>query len=508
MSQFGDIMQNFIMSNPKRASWFLSKAPTKLLEKLGKKNVLALIGEAALKIPAYQDFLSNHGINPQKIRSLEEIPLTDKENYLRKYPFEKLCLEPLGKMDLIYRSSGNSGTPFWWPQLTSKDKVIPRYFELYYRYLLNLDKYSTLVVNVLDMGVWIAGITVATNLKQVALNGKYQLTIISPGSDIKSALEIIEKFGKLYDQILIVGYPPFLENLVIEGEKIGIKWQEIRVRIQTGGEPFFEAWRQKLREKLGIAEDDLLAVTGVFGSSDTGSGMAGFETALTILIKRLVSRDQELSRQLFGSNQLPTLVQFVPMSYFVEEVDGEIILTSKSGIPLIRYNIHDRGGVIPFDEMLKRLNYWDYDVTQILNQKGYKTIWRLPFFYCFGRRDAISIDGANIYAEDIQTILSTSNMEYINNFKIGIEGNEAQNIRFTICVELKEDASTLDSKEIDELKKKYHDISLEKLIELNFDFHNAYKNNPKSCDPLIKIFQFGQGPFAGEENRIKQKHIF
>ncbi len=502
MSKFGDIMQNFIMSNPKRASWFLSKAPTWLLEKLGRKNAMSVFREATQKIPAYREFLAQQNINPAKIKDFKGVPIIDKESYLLKYPFKKLCLEDLGMMDIIYRSSGNSGRPFYWPQLTAKDKKIPQYFELYYRYLLELDKYSTLIVNVLDMGVWIAGITVATNLKQVALTEKYQLSIISPGSDIKGALEVIDKMGGFYDQILIIGYPPFLENLVTEGEKAGINWQDIRVKIQTGSEPFSETWREKLRKKLGIAENDLLAVTGVFGSSDTGSGMAGFETTFTILVKRLVSQDKKLCMKLFGSSQLPTLVQFVPMSYFIEEIDGEILLTSKSGIPLIRYNIHDRGGMIPFDEMAEILNSHGYDVIQILHQKGYETIWRLPFFYCFGRRDAISIDGANIYAEDIGAAIAEAKIEEINNYKLTIRSNRDQSIRFTILIELKEGVELKD-----EMVKFYHDLFLQKLLELSFDFNNAYKNNPQSCDPLIKIFPFGQGPFAGEEERIKQKHI-
>lgn len=501
MSRFGDIMQNFIMSNPKRANWFLSKVPPSLLEKLGRKNALMIFQEVAKKVPAYKEFLAQQKINPVEIKDFKEVPVIDKESYLLKYPFEKLCLEDLDMMDVIYRSSGNSGKPFYWPQLISKDKRMPQYFEFYYRYLLELDKYSTLVINVLDMGIWIAGITVTTNLKQVALTGKYRLTIISPGSDVKNALDIIERFSKLYDQILLIGYPPFLENLVLEGEKRGINWPTMRVRIQTGGEPFSEAWRGKLREKLGVTENDLLAVTGVFGSSDTGSGMAGFETALTILIKRLASQDNKLCLSLFGSSQLPTLLQFIPMSYFIEEIDGEIILTAKSGIPLVRYNIHDRGGVISFQRMIKILSSFGYNVISLLRQMGYQEIWHLPFFYCFGRRDAISIDGANIYAEDIGAIITEMNMEEINNYKIGI-GEEGGRVRFMILLELKEGINVED-----EMVRNYHDLFLSKLQDLNFDFAHAYKNNPQSCDPLIKIYEFGQGPFAGEKNRIKQKHI-
>ena len=507
MSKFGDLMQSFIMSKPQRAGWFLSKAPASVLEKLGKKNAVALVQEAALKIPAYQDFLSSRGVDPQKIKNLEELPMTDKESYLQKYPLEELCLEPAKKMDIIYRSSGNSGIPFWWPQLTSKDKTVSRYFDFYYKYVLDLEKYSTLVVNTFAMGLWVAGMTIATNFKQVALTGKYPLTIVSPGSDIESSLEVVTRFGKLYDQIFIMGYPPFLGNLVTQGKEMGIKWPEMRIRVQTGGETFSEAWRQNLREELGITESDLLAVTSVFGSSDTGSGMAGFENALTILIKRLCSRDSQLCSALFGSNRLPTLVQFVPMSYFVEEIDGEIVLTSRSGIPLLRYNIHDRGGVIPFKAMLEKCSELGFDLISLLDQNGYREIWRLPFFFCFGRMDAVSIDGANIYIDDVQAALSLNGAEDINNFKMAVERNKAQNMRFVIYVELKEGFIKISAQDKAKLIKKYHNIFLAKLTDLNCDFRNAYENNTESCDPQIRIYRFGQGPFTNEENRIKQRHV-
>lgn len=506
MSKIGDAMQGFFMSNPKRMSWFLSSFPPKVIEKIGKKSAFSLVKEASEKIPAYKEFLSDNKIKIDEIKSFEDIPLTTKSQYLKKFPLEKILLEPITKMDIIYRSSGNTGTPFWWPQLSSKDKTMPQYFDLYYNYLVNFDKYSTLVVNVLDMGVWVAGMTVASNLQRVSLSKNYKLTVMSPGSNIESALEIIDRFGKLYDQILIVGYPPFVECLILEGKKKGIDWKKLRVRIQIGGESFSERWREKVIEELGVKDTDLLAVTSIFGSSDTGSGMTGFETSASILIKRLAIKDSKIREKLYGDDRLPSLVQFVPMSTYVEEVGGNIVLTSRSGIPLLRYDIEDRGGVISFEKIKEILSESGYDLEALLHEHGYDVIWRLPFFYCFGRRNAVSIEGAHIYAEDIQTIIAEKELGGINNFKLTIKEFDDHAMHFTILLEL-EKGKKWSEAEVEKFKMKAHDLFKTGLISVSSDYRSAYKNNPKVCDPAIEIYSYAQGPFEADAGLAKQKHI-
>ena len=506
MSKVGDLMQGFFMSSPKRMSWFLTSFPPKVIEKIGKKSAFSLVKEASEKIPAYKEFLSINKIKIDEIKNFEDIPVTTKSQYLKKFPLEKILLEPITEMDIIYRSSGNTGTPFWWPQLSSKDKTMPQYFDLYYNYLVNFDKYSTLVVNVLDMGVWVAGMTVASNLQRVSLAKNYKLTVMSPGSNIESALEIINRFGKLYDQVMIIGYPPFVECLILEGKKKGLDWKKLNVKVQIGGESFSERWRDKVIEELGVKDSDLLAVTSIFGSSDTGSGMTGFETAASILIKRLAVKDSKIRKKLFGDDRLPSLVQFVPMSSYVEEVNGNIVLTSRSGIPLLRYDIEDRGGVIPYEKMKEILSEFGHNLEELLKEYNQNVIWRLPFFYCFGRRNAVSIEGAHIYAEDIQTIIAEKELGDINNFKLTIKEFDDHAMHFTILLELKKDIKWGKEK-IEEFKAKTQSIFRSGLIDISGDYKSAHKNNPKVCDPAIEIYHFAEGPFEADAGLAKQKHI-
>jgi len=57
MSKIGRIFQNFILSNPKRAIWFMKTMPASFWEKQGRKLALEAFREAVKNSPAYQDFL-------------------------------------------------------------------------------------------------------------------------------------------------------------------------------------------------------------------------------------------------------------------------------------------------------------------------------------------------------------------------------------------------------------------------------------------------------------------
>ena len=43
-----------------------------------------------------------------------------------------------------------------------------------------------------------------------------------------------------------------------------------------------------------------------------------------------------------------------------------------------------------------------------------------------------------------------------------------------------------------QLERKYHDIFLNKLLEVNMDYKKSFEEDRKTADPIIKIYQFGQ----------------
>ena len=66
---------------------------------------------AAKNIPAYKDFIKD-----KEIKKWNDIPFTNKDSYIKKYPTEERCFG--GKIPLTHiaidESSGSTGTPFNW----------------------------------------------------------------------------------------------------------------------------------------------------------------------------------------------------------------------------------------------------------------------------------------------------------------------------------------------------------------------------------------------------------
>jgi len=128
----------------------------------------------------------------------------------------------------------------------------------------------------------------------------------------------------------------------------------------------------------------------------------GNETPLSIAIRRWLADHPEAARTLFGESRLPTLVQYDPASRFFEMHEGTLVVSGENSVPLVRYHIADKGGVLSYDEMW---NFLREHGVQSLSELGLKTDFKprnLPFVYVFGRADfTVSYYGANIYPENV-----------------------------------------------------------------------------------------------------------
>ena len=109
-----------------------------------------------------------------------------------------------------------------------------------------------------------------------------------------------------------------------------------------------------------------------------------------------------------------------------------------SGVPLVRYNLGDTGGLVGFDEMLAVLGSHGYDLYGDLALLGYSSeqVWRLPFLYVFGRTDGtVSIVGANVFPENVQAVLAEARDVDILTFKIKVELTSEFSQRLVVSLE-------------------------------------------------------------------------
>jgi phenylacetate-CoA ligase len=355
-----------------------------------------LFADVVASVPAYRMFLRERGIDPASVTTaadFRKLPLLDKESYHRRYPLPQLCRHGrLDGCDMIAVSSGSSGTPTIWPRSTADELLVARRFEQVFRGF-GAEVRSTLAVVCFPLGTWVGGLFTTACVRHLAVKG-YPITVVAPGNNKAEILRVIPELAPHCDQLVLLGYPPFLKDVVDTGLAQGLDWSRYAVKLVLAGEVFSEQWRDLLAERTGMT-DPVQDSASLYGTAD--AGVLGNETAKSVSIRRFLAGRPELARELFGDARLPTLVQYDPASRFFEEHDGTLLFSGDNGIPLIRYHIADEGGVLGHAELL------DFCARHGFRPEAGP---ELPFVYVFGRTlFTVSFFGANIYPENVTVAL-------------------------------------------------------------------------------------------------------
>lgn len=469
-------------------------------QRRGQKFVLELFAKASQKIPAYKDFLRKNKIDPEKIKTYEDfqtLPLVEKDNYLRAYPLKSMAWDgDLKNLYTLSSSSGSTGKPFLWPRGESQEVEGAAFVELFYKYMFDMDRKSTLYVVSFGMGTWIAG-TFMTSVTEMVSKKGYPILVITPGLEKDLLINLIKQMHEDFDQVLIIGYPPFVKDIIDSGSSHGLDWSKLNLKLMFAAEGFSEQWRDYILKKIG-STNPLKSSTNIYGTAD--AAIMGMETPLSILLRRFLIKKGKV-KDFFGDNRQPTLVQYDPTQKFFEKVGNELVFTADSGIPLIRYNIHDNGDILSYNQVQSAIESTGTTVVKELNKYDAKEFnWQLPFLYLFGRSNfMVNFYGLGIFPEHIKAGLEDSSVNNLvsGKFTMKTETDRRHNQKLIIHIELQPSV---------EVDKKAEKLILESLIknlkELNSEFNKLHKElGPKKATPKIKTF-----PFGDEQFKIKAKH--
>jgi len=278
-------------------------------EKKREECALALFHRVAREVPAYADFLKKNRVNPANIKTFRdfgEVPSTSKKNYLREYPLEKVMKRGALGFPLTWSAtSGSTGEPFYFPRSRRLDW---EYSILAEMHLVNNGrgvKGPTLVMVCLGMGVWIAGVLNYESFKMAAERGGYPVSIITPGINKTEIFKALKGLAPQFAQTILIGYPPFLKDIVDEAPLAGVDLKKLHIRFLSGAETFTEHFRDYL-VRQAHTENPHTDTLNVYGSADIGS--MAFETPTAILVRRLTLRHEEIFEDLFpGIRRTPTL---------------------------------------------------------------------------------------------------------------------------------------------------------------------------------------------------------
>jgi phenylacetate-CoA ligase len=272
--------------------------------------------EQALKAPYYQKKLAAVGIDYaadiQTLEDFQKIPLTEKEDLRRNYPFG-LFAEPMEKIVRVHASSGTTGKP----------TVVGYTRE-------DLKLWATIVANHLRR----AGITEG-DVIQIAygyglftgglgLHGGSEelgaLTIPISGGNTQRQLMLMRDFGST----VLCCTPSYALYLGESLAEAGIAKEELKLRVGVfGAEPWTVKMREEIEARLGIRALD------IYGLSETmGPGVA-----MECLKGNGLHIDEHFYPEILDENG-----RVLP-----EGQTGELVLTSldKMGFPGLRYRTKD-----------------------------------------------------------------------------------------------------------------------------------------------------------------------
>jgi len=316
------------------------------------------------------------------------------------------------------------------------------------------------------------------------------------GPDMQKIFHTLSFFGPSY-KYLILGYPPFIKHLIDEAKRQNFPLEQYQLNAIVGGEGMSEGLRDYL---LTVFRK----VYSGYGATDLEIGIAG-ETNLSVAIRRIAKDAPEIRKELFGDDpRLPMVFQYNPFLYYIETNDSEelVFTINRKALlsPRIRYNVHDKGGVTDFPTMLNKLKRYGYKLEEVLISKEYL---KLPFVWVYGRKDyTISIMGANIYPEDVES--SLYNIPELANitksYCLSVKEEDNGAIRPKLLFEVYEMPSP-DKKEL------YKKQLLNELIALNTDFREAYKEYSATLVPEIEYIIENEGIYKHQTGQIKQLRI-
>lgn len=429
-------------------------------------DVIAHARRVAASVPAYRAFLIERDLDPDK---LTDVPLTTKDTYLRRYSLPDLCRDGVIG-DIVAVSSGSTGTPTFWPRSAADERVIAARFEEVFR-TFEAERRRTLAVVCFALGTWVGGLFTINCLRHLTERG-YPITVVAPGSDKREILRVIPELAPHFDQVVLLGYPPFLKDVIDSGGP----WEPWNLKLVTAGEAFSEEWRTLVADRAGIT-DPITATASLYGTAD--AGVLGNETPLSIELRRFLAARPDAARKLFGASRLPTLVQYDPSVRLFEEHEGTLLFSGDNGIPLVRYHIADEGGLISHERMLAFAAEHGFRPSRTGPER--------PFVYVFGRSHfTVSYYGANVFPENIAIGLEQPEVSGLVSGKFVLEVVEdAQRDRnLTITVELMPGR-----RPSGELAQAVGQSILTQLLRLNSEFA-AYVPPPRQA-PFIRLRESG-----------------
>ncbi len=501
------VLQDLLMRNPNVAGRFMTSMPAGFWVKKGEGKALQVFHDAAKNVRAYREFLDGHGIDPSKIRTLEDfktVPHTTKASYFSANKLEDLVAGSVTNTHLYYMSGGTTGDR---STLAAAGRDSVRAYPTALAAVMHLQwdicnpKNKVLFVNAVSLGAWMGG-TFASRVFTEVSDRFSNISYFGPGADVERIIDVVEAVGRFYDTVLILSYPTLMKEVLHAGLSRGIDWHALNVKAALSGEPLDPVLRRELLRAISPTADRQ-AIMDTYGGTEIGN--PGTETALTRTLTRLIEDDPSIAEDLFGVAQPYAILQHNPAGTYVEIQDSQLVVTYGSMMPAVRYESRDTGALVPFDRTMAVLADRGIDVVAAVREDGWtKPLFKWPLLGLLGRADyAVSIYGAKVTPLSVQEVFATD--QRVRRFTLR---RDTEGAYTTLWVEI-ELQRHVDISEHDRalMADVYSTVILERLLSQNFDYRDAHSIHAEAMKPRVIVHECGEGYFSKPRGDFKPRMV-
>lgn len=231
--------------------------PREKLRKLQDEHLRSMVAYVYERVPFYRDTFDRAGLKPGDIRSVEDLPklpFTRKQDLKKHYPFGLLAV-PREQTVRIHASSGTTGNATV-VCYTRNDLDI--FSEVMARSLVTAGaRPGMLLHNAYGYGLFTGGLGVHYGGERLGMT----VVPVSGGMTQRQITLILD-----FKPEVICCTPSYAQTLGEEFKKLGVSPDEISLKYALlGAEPWTEAIRADVDEKLGIRSTNIYGLSEIIG---------------------------------------------------------------------------------------------------------------------------------------------------------------------------------------------------------------------------------------------------
>ncbi len=303
----------------------IEKASTDELRTLQLKRLKSSLQHSYRNVSNFKSKCDAIGVHPDNLSSLEglsKFPFMDKQDFRGNYPFNLFAV-PMDKIARIHASSGTTGQP---AVVGYTQNDMDTWASLVARSLrAGGARYGDRVHNAFNYGLFSGGMGSHDGAQWMGLT-----VIPASGGQTERQVRLLRDFGST----IIMVTPSYLLTIADEADRQGINPKtDLRLRLAfVGAEPWSEAMRQEINERLNLQAVNYYGISEIIGP---GVASECIET-----LDGLTLWEDHFYPEIID----PQTGKVLPDGSF-----GELVLTSltKEALPVIRYRTRDLTRLLP-----------------------------------------------------------------------------------------------------------------------------------------------------------------